>query len=713
MLRSGRRPAIAATPRHEWIVAAARRDQVAIAERSGRADYTIDAHRNHRGPFGAAGTLVGRLFERCSVAATRAAVPRLVTLLAVAPELRATLSVPVEVERSFAFSREGNRRSWPTRIAHGVVDFVLDCVAGDDACRATILFYGVDEADALDLLFISLLLRRADPAVLLVRVASARRTVPALLSHAVAGTIRIAARKRGRADDLADATALGSCSDLFRPPQDARDPTQLAAASLPTTTVGLRTLAMHYVANDCADDDPLARAAYATLDPADHHMLHRERIAVLQRDDTSSVALGALPFHYEQAGAGPELLAAASHRCMHLAWYEAALDWAVRSLALCESLAHAPLIGEMMRNRIFALLLLERYEDVEALCARCLVESDDPALLSHACYAQAILHARLHQPPRRDYRTARRWIERALEFTARLPASEVRATNIAFLRNTLALVETRCGDAAAALRLLSDAIAYLGREAPASFAVESVILLHNRARLHRARGDVAAAVADLTTVLELEPSNAEALFDRGLLHQDAGRHMEAIRDYDAAVLWAPPDVGTFLNRARSLGALGRWEDALADYDRLLAIDPDDVRALTDRACIRRARGEIAARADVDHGLSLDPGNARLLCVRGLLELAEGALDAALASLNAVVAADPHLADAWANRAIVAHRLGRHDDALRDLDHALTLRDDSVVRRNRDRILASHMRNLCRGDGCRSCDLSGRSCEADG
>lgn len=58
---------------------------------------------------------------------------------------------------------------------------------------------------------------------------------------------------------------------------------------------------------------------------------------------------------------------------------------------------------------------------------------------------------------------------------------------------------------------------------------------HNRGISHDKNGDYESAIADFTTVLELDSSNASAFFNRGSTHDAAGRTHLAIRDYTAAM----------------------------------------------------------------------------------------------------------------------------------------------------------------------------------
>jgi tetratricopeptide (TPR) repeat protein len=638
--------------RHRWLVASSRADQARILAEAGH-DRTIliDAHRNRRGPYSAAGALALALVERLGAAARAAAADRLVTLLAVRPELRNLVPVPPEVERSLTFSREGNRRSWSLRSAHALVDFVLACLEGTGGRSWRIGFFGVDQAGPLDAEFLELLLRRVPADRLAIAIASASENVPGPLQ-----------------------SALGSLG-----------PTVIAAEDLAPAA---RASAADYVESDCTLDEPAALAAYAALSEPERAALHRRRAELLQALGEASLALGAIPLHVERAGGDPAILAAASRQCLHFAYYEAALDWARRAVRLAEAQGNKNVRNDAARDMIFATLLLDRFDEAEALSERTLAESNDPALRGHAYYALAILYARLHDRARHDYERAKRCIERALASFSLLPASGGRASNIAFLRNTLALVALREGEPEAALRLLTDAIDYLAGEAPETFATQAMILLHNRARLHTLARRETAALEDLGRLLELEPTSPEALFDRALIHHKAGRVADALRDYDASLLWGPPLIEALLNRAQLLAKTGDRAGARRDYDHLYSIDPGHLEIIVGRTTWLWEEGQLAAAdAETERGLRLHPDNARLLCLRGLVALVRNRLQDAEAAFTAALAVDPGLADAWANRAIVRWRRDEADAALSDLDQALALRDDATIRRNREKVLA--------------------------
>jgi tetratricopeptide (TPR) repeat protein len=377
---------------------------------------------------------------------------------------------------------------------------------------------------------------------------------------------------------------------------------------------------------------------------------------------------------------------------MHLAYYEAALDWAIRGRKLLDPLDRGKTYGEFTRNILFASMLLGNYQAAEELCEQVLSSNADNALFAHVTYAKAILYARLYPPERRDYDAAKIWIEKSLVATARLPRSETRAVNIAFLYNTKALAEMRNGNYDIAERLLSNAIAYLTKEAPGRFTSECAILYHNSARLNVIRDRSDIAIADLTRLLGQQSANAEAYFDRGLLHHRAARHAEALRDYDAAMRWSPPHCELHFNRGQILYALGRPDNALAEYDCALRLEPDHVDTLINRACLLFEQGKIAmSRIDIDRGIKLAPDAPPLLCLRGLLEMRDGALDHACDDFTRAIELKPSLADAWANRGTIFFKRGALENARADLTRAAQLREDAAILYNRGRVLEAQQR----------------------
>ena len=66
---------------------------------------------------------------------------------------------------------------------------------------------------------------------------------------------------------------------------------------------------------------------------------------------------------------------------------------------------------------------------------------------------------------------------------------------------------------------------------------------------HHFQGDFAAAIADFSAVLALDPNDFEALSDRGLAYQALGDSDRALADDDKAVAVNPKFAFAYFNRA--------------------------------------------------------------------------------------------------------------------------------------------------------------------
>ena len=603
---------------HAWLVATSCAD--AQTQAAGAVTVSIDAHRNRRGPFGAAGGFIRAVIDDAGRAAPDLVATHLLTLLLVAPEIDRRVDVPQQVRQALSVSREGHAPSWTRRIAHGAVDFILGYFERQRAPSRVAVLCNVDHADAADLDFIAVLLRRADPKVLQLRIRTASDRPPALLADALA---QYATRRRPNtagskipkipkvwaawfaACGIGDETATGLWHDLSGLGHEPMSPPRAWAldAFLDDSVAKLSAaerdaLARAHVDADGTSPRVLTEHVYRRLPAPERRELHLARAALLAGLGEPSLALGAIPYHHEQAGEDAEALLTASRTCLDMACYDAALDWSVRGRRMLSGAPRGRTYGDLTRNEMFALLLLGRYDEVASLCDQLLSQSEDPALLAHATYAMAIMNARLYERSRQDYDAAKSWIEKSRQFTDNMPPSPARGVNAAFLVNTLALVEMRKGRADAAEQKLVEALALMARDAPELYCAESVILLHNLARLHVSTGRADLAIGHLNTLLSQQPSDSTALLDRGLIHQQAGRHEAALRDYDMAIQWEPAHVEAHFNRAQTLAALGRNDEAIAAYGRVIvlrtglrrcAAEPCRPAACTRRPCARGQR----------------------------------------------------------------------------------------------------------------------------
>ena len=138
----------------------------------------------------------------------------------------------------------------------------------------------------------------------------------------------------------------------------------------------------------------------------------------------------------------------------------------------------------------------------------------------------------------------------------------------------------------------------------------------------------------------------------------------------------PPAV--LVQRGMLLAELGRVDEAMAEFDRALAIAPDYAVALLNRGEMHRRRRDFArARADFESILAVRPDMAPAHLNLGVLCAQLDDLAAAEPALDAALALEPGRAGTWFQRAYVRQRRQNVAGALSDLDEALRRDPDSV------------------------------------
>ncbi|MFE4515718.1 tetratricopeptide repeat protein [Kitasatospora sp. NPDC056783] len=615
--------------RHVWLEATLPRDRRAAAAGAEGLLGAFDCRVWQRGPYGGVGEFVRHLalgqghsplVDRHQVELL-SAVRDLAPAMPWADEALAALDV-ADVQIRFHPARRTRH------LAYGIGEFVASWSAGQRTPAAVVLDR-VDEADATTVELVDTLLRRVDPSRLRLYVGGA--SLPPALAEAVAEHARPLA----------------------------------ITPSRPTP-------------EDAAED------AATVHGPA----WHDERADELAATGEWSWQLGAIPHHRERgtrpATDGVDALRTALALALRSGFYEHAVRLAERGLALVTPAGDTRNWWAFTTMLATALTALERPAEALALYDHVRQVTDEPRIHLSTAYSTAMLHVRHLPEPARDLAAARTWLERALALAGRIEDPRERAVTTVFHRQGLALLDSRAGDPAAALATVEDGIAELDRAlAPGERPQDRARLLHNRAQLHLALGDPARALADLDTVIERDPQNAEYYVDRAALHRATGRPDDAIADYGTAIRLGPHLPEAYYNRAETHTDLGRPQAALADLDRTLRIDPEHLDALVNRAGLHLEDGELdLAERDAHAGLRLSPGQPHLLCVLGLVEGERGRLPEAEALLTRAVDHAPDLPTAWANRAAIRFERGDTPGAVADLDRAIALDPDPVALYNR-------------------------------
>lgn len=206
-----------------------------------------------------------------------------------------------------------------------------------------------------------------------------------------------------------------------------------------------------------------------------------------------------------------------------------------------------------------------------------------------------------------------------------------------------------------------------------------------RARLHRERRDLPAALADEARAVELDPDNADYRSSLGRLRHAADGTAEgaaaALADLTAAVDLAPDSATPRERRADFLTLTNRHAEALPDYDRAIALEPEHPGLHFHRAVALRHASEdqasmVRALADLDRCLALGPDPVTLAEThwwRGDTLEALGEEDEALAAFTRAIAFDPTYRVAYESRGMLRDDRGDDEGAAADFAQADALR----------------------------------------
>jgi tetratricopeptide (TPR) repeat protein len=604
----------------------------------------VSAHRNHRGPYTALGTILRALATGAPADLVAA---HDVELLSVAPELRPQVPASRETLTSLAVPEERTRfysRMRTLRLTHGLVEFLRDHVlALGDGPRSQVVF-DVDAADPTDAEWVAVALRRLDPSVLTLVVCIGTGDLPGVLADAL----------------RTYATPVTGYVTPAPPPTG--DPVELATL---------------YVTSDGTDDRPEPLAAYDGLPAGDRARLHDTQADRLAALGERSLELGAIPWHRERgsdpAGAGADGLRAALDYCIDMGYYDATVDFGVRGRAVIDWQAQVDHWWAFTTKMTTSLAALGRPEEAEELYAEVLTCSDEPPVHMQVAYATGMLYTRHHDPNHRDHRRAKGLLHEAIAFARVIFHGKEQLFHTVFNRNGLALVETHLGNLPAALRLVTDGLDLLDRELePEEHRLHRSVLRYNRAQVLVAMGRLADALADYDAVIAADPNYPEYHFDRANLLHRMGREAEALVEYDTTIALGPPFPEAHYNRAEMLLDAGDARRALAGLTYVLELDPAFLDAYINRAGTHLDAGDLdAAMADARAGLALDPENAYLHTVAGQVHAERDEPAEARAAFDRALAAEPDLVPALSGRAGVAYDLGDVDAAIRDLTAAVS------------------------------------------
>ncbi|MEX1107771.1 MAG: tetratricopeptide repeat protein [Dongiaceae bacterium] len=185
---------------------------------------------------------------------------------------------------------------------------------------------------------------------------------------------------------------------------------------------------------------------------------------------------------------------------------------------------------------------------------------------------------------------------------------------------------------------------------------ENARLLHLRAVIAIALGDVALAETYLRRTIALDPGDAQAQQNLGAVLATAARLDEAIQHFEAASRLTPDDAGMLANYGRALRQLGRRGEAETAFRRITERQPGRADAWhgLGQLALDRDDPETAVR-HLRNAAERDPKSVSILADFGSALRATNRIEAALEIYRRALAIDPENGPVLAR---ITHQLER-------------------------------------------------------
>lgn len=168
-------------------------------------------------------------------------------------------------------------------------------------------------------------------------------------------------------------------------------------------------------------------------------------------------------------------------------------------------------------------------------------------------------------------------------------------------------------------------------------------------------------------------------YNRGWGYFNSGNYDKALADFDKSIKLNASYADTYLSRAITQNMRGAREAALADLDTYLDKKGEVAEAHVNRARLFRAMKEPnRAFSELQRAADLDPADDKVEAMRALALVDLGELSPARAAAEKAITEKPDDALPYYARAFVSFAEKKFDDAMRDVEKALSIKDKHIA-----------------------------------
>ncbi|MFO0868078.1 MAG: tetratricopeptide repeat protein [Pirellulales bacterium] len=184
------------------------------------------------------------------------------------------------------------------------------------------------------------------------------------------------------------------------------------------------------------------------------------------------------------------------------------------------------------------------------------------------------------------------------------------------------------------------------------------------------QGDTQAGLHDFNTLLARDPGHVAARYNRGILMLDLDAYEAAVTDFSAAIDCDPWSPRLWIARGRAHALQRNFEQAWQDFSAAIRLDPHDDEAYALRAACTRftlpfPEGAQRAMEDYTQAIQIAPDRPLYFVQRAEHAWACDDFDAALVDCDAALQLDPEFDAAYGLRGAVFLALDQPERAIED------------------------------------------------
>jgi len=193
---------------------------------------------------------------------------------------------------------------------------------------------------------------------------------------------------------------------------------------------------------------------------------------------------------------------------------------------------------------------------------------------------------------------------------------------------------------------------------------------------HHQAGRLREADALYRQVLQLQPSNPDALHLLGMIACQTGEHETAVALINRAISASPSNPAFHSNLAWALHGQGKLAEAVASFRKALTLAPGDAGVHANLGLVLQNQGRLdEAVASFREAIKLRPTLAEAHTNLGSALHVQGRLDEAIASHRAALSLKPDLAAAHSNLGNALRGQGKLEEAAASLREAIKFKPD--------------------------------------